>query len=143
MQKWSIFATGVMAGIIVVLVVTLLAQQNENLAYAGMMKQDVGGATGTFMQSGGTGQQLNDVVWILYRRPGQPAEDGDTTDKVTGDYKLSLAAYRIGQGSKAKMELLAVRDISWDIEIPEYNSIPAVRTIKKELEDASKKKKKK
>ena len=142
MQKWTFFSMGMMAGIILLLVFMLLSQQGENLAYANSMRQDVAGQTGTTMSTGGTQQQITDMVWVLYRRKGGKSGGGSST-KITGDSRLTLACYKVSSGSRGRMSLISVRDITYDVEVVEWPAqTPSVREIKKQLEKESRNNKK-
>ena len=133
---------GIMAGIIFVLAFLLLAQHNEQVAYASSSPQDTGGAGGTFMATGGTGQNQTDMIWILYRRAGKRKTPGKTsTANLAGPNRLTLCAYRMGQGNRPRMQLLSARDISYDVEMLEYsNSGLDVATVIKALRKQKKKK---
>lgn len=155
MHKWTFFSMGMLAGIVVLLAFALLYQINENelqAANSGLMSQDFSGAE-TICVQGGTAPDTRDLLWVLYRRRGKPkptapAEEAsgrrtsrdknETPVEVGGEFQLTLAAYQIAQGSRGGLTLRAVRDITYDIEVPELNNgQPAVRDIKKQLEDAA------
>lgn len=136
MQKWGYFTMGIMAGIIFVLAFLLLSQQRDSLAWAHPSPL-APGEEGIFLTVGGTEQQKNDLVWVLFTR------DGSSGDPEAGKFgsgkRVSLAAYRMEHGSKGRMELLSVRDITYDLEIVDWQSEPSVREIRKKLEDEAKK----
>ncbi len=143
MRKWGFFSMGIMAGIIFVLAFLLLAQHYEQVAYASSSPQGVGaGGGGTFIATGGTGQNQTDMVWILYRRGKArgTGKEAAAMAKLTGPNRLTLCAYRMGQGGRPKMMLLSARDISYDVEMLEYNnSGTTVNTVIKELRKRKKK----
>ena len=132
---------GIMAGIIFVLAFLLLAQHNEQVAYASSSPQDTGGAGGTFMATGGTGQNQTDMIWILYRRGvvRKTGKDAAAMAKLTGPNRLTLCAYRMGQGTRPKMQFLSARDISFDVEMLDFNSSPTVNSVVRELRKQKKK----
>ena len=143
MRKWGFFTMGIMAGIIFVLAFMLLAQHYEQVAYASSSPQEgMTGGSGTFIATGGTGQNQTDMIWILYRRRGKTAAaGGSSTAGLAGPNRLTLCAYRMGQGSRPKMQLLSARDISYDVEMLDYNSLPEVNRVVSDLRKLRKREK--
>ena len=136
MQKSVWFSMGLMAGVIVVLLTIIVMQDREPLAYA---TQAGGFSTGgdLMMRSGGSQPNIQDIIWVLQKKkmPRKPgAEPNDIVANKTDH--LILAGYQVmNQGRR--MKLVAVRDISFDLDVPEYmNDKPAVRDIVLELKKA-------
>ncbi|MHC4607274.1 MAG: hypothetical protein ACYTAF_10160 [Planctomycetota bacterium] len=125
-----------MAGIILVLAVVLVAQQRDNLAYANTMQSVPAGAVDVMLMHGGTGGDLYDVVWVLYRRPitNSPGLGQEDLSAVAGAQRLSLVTYRVSPGGKS-VEMISARDITFDVEVPSYQTTPSVVDIKRQLED--------
>ncbi len=99
------------------------------------------GGGGTFIATGGTGQNQTDMIWILYRRGvvRKTGKDAAAMAKLTGPNRLTLCAYRMGQGSRPKMQLLSARDISYDVEMLDLNSSPEVKQVVRLLQKQKKK----
>ena len=155
MQKATFFSMGMLAGIVVLLAFALLYQINENELQASsssLLRQDLSGAE-TICVQGGSGPDMRDMLWVLYRRKGRPkaapAPEENTGRRpgrapeepppnVAGEFQLTLAVYELGQASRGRLTLKGVRDITYDVEVPELNSgQPSVRDIKSQLEDAA------
>lgn len=133
MQKWSYFSMGIMAGIIAVLLTVVILQNREPMAHAAPQSADAGSG-GLIMGTGGAQTQTNDVVWVLYKRPAPRKPGADPKDIIASRTEmLTLAGYQVANGARG-MKLVAVRDISFDMEMVEYkNDKPEVMEIVTEL----------
>ncbi len=144
MQKWGLFTTGLLAGLCIVLLVLLVVQDREsNQAFA----QTSSGGAGEMLIMGTGGAQTNftDIVWILTKQKAPPLMPGaDPKDIVSQKgTRTILACYQIMRGGQF-IKLIAVRDISFDLDLPEYkNDAPHVADIVKELRKQQKTPKKK
>ncbi len=134
MQKWGFFSMGIMAGIIVVLLSALLMQHREPLANATAPATQAAdaGQNGLIMGIGASQQGISDICWVLFKRaaPRKAAAGSDPKDVVAQkDERITLAAYQIKNGARS-MQLSAVRDISFDLDILEIaNDKPSVKDI--------------
>lgn len=143
-QKWAYFAMGLMSGIIVLLAFAVLDRHNANLAYArSYSPQDDDGPGALRIISGGSQQNLQDIVWIVHKHRTLPnlaralkaSETGGPDDKslVDHDNRLSLLLYKVERNGQA-MKLVAARDITYDEQMIDYNTEkPKVREILDEL----------
>jgi hypothetical protein len=141
-QKWAFFAIGVMAGIIGLLSFALLLQARTPSADAAT--QDNNPAAGIVVATGGSQQNMNDICWILFKRlaPKKAGGDATTTEGVMHkDEYLTLGCYRVTDNGK-RMTFVGMRNISWDLDLIEYqNEKPTVMEIIKALREEEKKKK--
>ena len=137
MQKPMWFSMGLMSGVIAVLLTVVVMQGREPVAYA-----QAGGLSGggdLIMRSGGAQQNFQDVIWILQkkkvpRKPGADPNDivANKTDRVI------LAGYQVIAGGR-KIKLIGVRDISFDLDMIEYeNDRPGVMDIIKMIKASQK-----
>ncbi len=144
MQKWSYFAMGGMAGIIAILAFALFAQ-NGSRAYArqdGEISNYYGGMGDGSMSviavPGMSQQATQDCLWIVQKGPPiiPPPKEGTNVPRATGGDKLTLALYKIEQNG-AQIKLAAVRDVSYDLGLVDYQGKGdvKVREIFKELKE--------
>ena len=145
-QKWTFFAVGVMAGIIAILGCALLLQAKGPQAHAAnAITQDSNPQAGILIATGGSQQNIQDCVWILFKRPSDKKPDegtGTVADSVLNKPEhLSLACYQVTNNGRM-VKLVGVRNISWDMDLIELNNDkPQVMEIIKALRDEAKKKK--
>ena len=134
MQKWGFFSVGIMAGTIVVLLSALIMQNREPLAHAAtppVPQSADAGHEGLIMGIGASQQGINDICWVLFKRNApRKAAAKDPKDVVAmKDERINLAAYKIDLNGRS-MKLVAVRDISFDLDILELgNDKPSVKDI--------------
>lgn len=135
MQKWGFFSMGIMAGIIAVLLTALVMQNREPLAHASA-PQTVDGSTdgGLIIGTGASQQNQNDILWVVYKRPSAKKAGADARDVVSQkNERITVAAYKIDVNGR-QMKLAAVRDISFDLDLLQYqNDRPAVKDIVEEI----------
>ena len=136
-SRWTYIATGVMTGIIGVLLTVVIAQNREPQAWAAPQTTDNTGA-GLMMGTGGATTQTQDILWIIYKRPGTVAAGGkDST--LSKSERITLCCYQVANGAR-NMKLVAVRDVSFDMDVVEYgNDKPHVKDIIDELKKSEKK----
>ncbi len=135
-SRWTYVASGVMAGIIGVLLTMVIGQSREPQAWAAPMMQDKGGDMQ--MYTGGSQTQTQDILWIVYKRASPPPADakGLVASKTE---RITLCCYQVQTGAR-QMKLVAVRDISFDMDVVEYgNDKPHVKDIIEELKKSEKK----
>ena len=90
------------------------------------------------MYSGGSQNNINDVIWIVYKRAAAPAA-GAKDSVLSKTEKITLCCYQVANGAR-NVKLVAVRDISFDIDLVEYgNDKPHVKEIVDELKKNEKK----
>ena len=135
-SKWMYFSTGIMAGIIAVLLTVLIGQNREPQAWAAPQSVDNTGA-GLMMGTGGAQSQIQDILWVLYKR--QAPTKGDKEGALQKSERITLCCYQVENGAR-KMKLVGVRDISFDMDVVEYgNDKPHVKDIIDELKKSEKK----
>jgi hypothetical protein len=126
-----------MTGIIGVLLTVVIMQNREPQAWAAPMQ--AGPSTDILqMYSGGSQNNIQDIIWIVYKR--QNAGGADKKDSVLSKAeKVTLCCYQVANGAR-NVKLVAVRDITFDIDLIEYgNDKPHVKEIVEELKKAEKK----
>ena len=137
MQKPMWFSMGLMSGVIAVLLTVVVMQGREPVAYA-----QAGGLSGggdLMMRSGGSTTNINDIIWVLHKKkvPRKPGADPNDMIPNKIDHVI-LASYQLMRQGRS-LRLVAVRDISWDLDIPDWGGeSPSVRDIVGELKKASK-----
>jgi hypothetical protein len=125
-SKWMYFTTGIMAGIIAVLLTVVVAQNREPQAWAAPQSVDNTGA-GLMMGSGGCQSQIQDICWVIYKRAA-PSK-GDKEGVLSKSERITLCCYQVENGAR-KMKLVGVRDISFDVDLYELeNDKPSVKEI--------------
>ena len=138
-SRWMYFATGIMAGIIAVLLTVVIAQNREPQAWAAPATPqgvDNTGA-GLMMGTGGAQSQIQDILWVIYKR--QAPVKGDKEGALSKSERITLCCYQVGNGARS-VKLVAVRDISFDLDVVEYgNDKPHVKDIIEELKKSEKK----
>jgi len=136
-SRWMYVVTGVMTGIIGVLLTVVVSQNREPQAWAAPTPfQDKGGDT-LQMYSGGSQNNIMDVIWIVYKRPAASAAAKDSI--LSKSEKITLCCYQVGNGAR-NVKLVAVRDISFDMDVVEFgNDKPHVKDIIDELKKSEKK----
>ena len=136
MQKWGFFSMGIMAGIIAVLFTALVMQNREPLAHAASVPQTVDGSAdgGLIIGTGASQQNQNDILWVVYKRAASKKAGADARDIVAQkNERITVAAYKIDVNGR-QMKLAAVRDISFDLDLLQYqNDRPAVKDIVEEI----------
>jgi hypothetical protein len=135
MQRWSQFSLGLLAGVVVVLLTIVILQNREPQAHAVTQAVDNTGS-GLLMGIGASTQNQNDIAWVLVKHPAPKRPAGaDTKDSIVAskDERMTLCCYQVSNGARS-MRLVATRDISFDIDVPELNNErPSVKTIVEEL----------
>lgn len=126
MQKWSFFAMGAMTGVIAILSCALLMQQQGGQAYAAAMQGD-DTQNKLVISSGMSQQNQSDMLWIVHKHPRliKPKEQ----DKELQKDCVSLSLYKITRNGEG-MKLIAVRDISYDEELVEYQTARETPSVK-------------
>jgi hypothetical protein len=136
-SRWTYVATGVMTGIIGVLLTVVIAQNREPQAWAAPM-QAQGSGDSILMYTGGSQNNIQDVVWIIYKRAAA-APAGAKDSILSKSEKITLCCYQVGNGAR-NVKLVAVRDISFDMDVVEFgNDKPHVKDIIDELKKTEKK----
>ena len=129
-SRWMYIATGVMAGIIGVLLTVVIGQNREPQAWAAPQSVDNTGQ-GLMMGTGGSQTQTQDVLWILFKHPN--SSKGEKEGVLAKAERLTLCCYQVANGART-VKLVAVRDISFDMDLLEYgNDKPHVKDIVDEL----------
>jgi hypothetical protein len=135
-SRWTYVATGVMTGIIGVLLAVVVSQNRETQAWAAPQATDNTGA-GLMMGTGGAQTQTQDVLWIIYKRAA--SSGADAKGVMAKSERITLCCYQIQNGARS-IKLVAVRDISFDMDVVEYgNDKPHVKDIIEELKKTEKK----
>ena len=125
-SKWMYFATGIMAGIIAVLLTVVIAQNREPQAWAAPQTVDNTGA-GLMIGTGGCQSGIMDIIWVVYKR--QAPTKGDKEGALSKSERITLCCYQVENGAR-KMKLAGVRDISFDLDVVELeNDKPSVKDI--------------
>ena len=125
---------GIMAGIIAVLLTTVIMQNREPLAYAAAPQSVDNTGQGLMLGTGSATSGMNDILWVVYKRPVARKASGDAKDVVAQkDERITVAAYKMDVNGR-QMKLAAVRDVSFDLDVTEYqNDRPHVKDIVEEL----------
>jgi hypothetical protein len=93
MQKWGFFTMGIMSGIIAVLLTTVIMQNREPLAYAAAPQSVDNTGAGLMLGTGSATSGMNDILWVVYKRPSNRKASGDPKDVVAQkDERISVAA---------------------------------------------------
>ena len=89
------------------------------------------------MRSGGSQPNIADLIWVLQKKTMPRKPGADPKDIIANKTEhVILAAYQVKNQGRS-MKLVAVRDISFDLDVPEYmNEKPSVRDIVTELKKA-------
>lgn len=134
-SRWTYVATGVMAGVIAVLLVVVAGQNRDSQAWAAPAFQDKGGDLQ--MYTGGAQTQTQDILWLVYKRAGQSGADAKGV--MAKAERITLCCYQVQNGARS-IKLVAVRDVSFDMDVVEYgNDKPHVKDIIEELKKNEKK----
>jgi hypothetical protein len=134
MHKWTLFASGAMAGVVVLLGGALLLQGESGRAFAAPSPLQATDNTGQglMLATGGTQPQTNDLLWVIYKRPGT-VKLGEATAQLAKTERITLACYQIGNGARM-VKFVSAREISFDLDVIEYaTDKPRVRDIVDEL----------
>lgn len=135
-SRWTYVATGMMAGVIGVLLTVVIAQNREPQAWAAPQSVDNTGS-GLMMGTGGAQTQQQDILWVIHKRPGTVSAGKDSALSKTE--RITLCVYQVANGAR-NIKLVAVRDISFDMDVVEYgNDKPHVKDIIDELKKSEKK----
>jgi hypothetical protein len=135
-SRWTYVATGVMAGVIGVLLTVVLSQNREPQAYAAPLMQAQAPTEGLQMYTGGSQNNIQDIVWVIYKRAS--AVKGDKEGVLAKSERITLCCYQVATGAR-NMKLVAVRDISFDMDVVEFgNDKPHVKEIIEELKKTMK-----
>jgi len=137
MHRWTYVASGVMAGIIAVLLAVIVAQNREPQAWAAPMMQQAANPEALQMYTGGAGTNTQDIVWITYKRTA-PSKGDDKGGILSKTERITLCCYQVANGAR-NIKLVAVRDVSFDMDVIEYgNDKPHVKDIIDELKKSEK-----
>ena len=137
-SRWTYVVTGVLAGVVGVLLTMVLVQNREPQAWAAPMQA---GPSNDILQmySGGSQNNIQDVIWIVYKRPSPGGAAAAKDSVLAKAEKVTLCCYQVANGAR-NVKLVAVRDITFDIDLVEYgNDKPHVKEIVDELKKAEKK----
>ena len=135
-SRWTYVATGVMTGIIGVLLAVVVSQNRETQAWAAPQATDNTGA-GLMMGTGGSQTQTQDILWIIFKRAASSVADANGV--MAKSERITLCCYQVQNGARL-IKLVAVRDISFDMDVVEYgNDKPHVKDIIEELKKTEKK----
>jgi hypothetical protein len=135
-SRWTYVATGVMSGIIAVLLAVVVSQNRETQAWAAPQGVDNTGG-GLMMGTGGSQTQTQDILWIVHKRPA--SSGADAKGILAKTERITLCCYQVQNGAR-QIKLVAVRDISFDMDVVEYgNDKPHVKDIIEELKKSEKK----
>jgi len=135
-SRWTYVATGVMTGIIGVLLAVVVSQNRETQAWAAPQAVDNTGA-GLMMGTGGSQTQTQDILWIIFKRAAPSGADAKGV--MAKSERITLCCYQVQNGARL-IKLVAVRDISFDMDVVEFgNDKPHVKDIIEELKKNEKK----
>jgi hypothetical protein len=135
-SRWTYVATGMMAGVIAVLLAVVIGQNREPQAWAAPQATDNTGQ-GLMMGTGGSQTQTQDILWMIYKRAAQSGADAKGV--MAKSERITLCCYQIQNGARS-IKLVAVRDVSFDMDVVEYgNDKPHVKDIIEELKKTEKK----
>src|SRR5262245_60343162 len=135
-SRWTYVVTGIMAGVIAVLLAAVVSQNRDSQAWAAPQATDNTGQ-GLMMGTGGSQTQTQDILWIIYKRAG--SSNPDAKGVMAKSERITLCCYQIQNGARM-IKLVAVRDISFDMDVVEYgNDKPHVKDIIEELKKNEKK----
>ena len=135
-SRWTYVATGVMAGIIGVLLTVVVGQNREPQAWAAPQSVDNTGG-GLMMGTGGSQTQTQDILWVMFKRAA--ASKGDKEGVLSKTERITLCCYQVANGAR-NIKLVTVRDLSFDMDVVEYgNDKPHVKDIIDELKKSEKK----
>ena len=141
MAKWSYFSMGIMAGIIAVLLTVVVMQNREPIADAAMpatppFQTADNNGQGLMLATGGATSQQQDILWVIYKRPAPRKAGADSKDITAKDERITVGCYQVQTGGR-QMKLVAVRDISFDLDVLEWmNDKPHVKEIVEDLRKA-------
>jgi hypothetical protein len=134
-SRWTYVATGIMAGVIGVLLTVVIGQNREPQAWAAPLMQEKSGDLQ--MYTGGSQTQTQDILWVVYKRNTTPP--ADAKGLLAKTERVTLACYQVQNGARM-IKLVAVRDISFDMDIIEFgNDKPHVKDIIEDLRKNEKK----
>ena len=151
MAKWACLTMGIMAGVIAVLLTALVMDNRlpqaeasglppATLSPAALQGADNTGQ-GLMLATGGATSPQQDILWVIFKRPAPKKAGAASTDVTSKDEKISLCCYQVGTGGR-NLKLVAVRDITFDMDVVEYqNEKPHVKDIIEELKKQSPKEK--
>lgn len=117
-MKVGYLTVGVVVGAVFMLL-AFLAVRDGHTAYASPGAAQEADAGKVVLAPGGTQTNINDMVWMAYRRPMDPrtrAQLGQLAPEETE--RLTLAVYRID--TSYNMELVGVRDVTFDHMMIQY-----------------------
>src|SRR5258707_20539 len=97
-SRWTYVATGVMAGIIGVLLTVVIAQNREPQVWAAPALQAAAGES-LQMYTGGSQTQTQDIVWVLYKHAA--ASKGDKEGILSKTERITLCCYQVGNGARS------------------------------------------
>ena len=136
-SRWTYVATGIMAGVIGVLLTVVIGQNREPQAWAAPPMTQAQGGGDLQVYSGGSQTQTQDILWVVYKRQMPPPADAKGI--LAKSERVSLACYQVQNGARM-IKLVAVRDISFDMDIIEFgNDKPHVKDIIEDLRKNEKK----
>jgi hypothetical protein len=137
-SRWTYVATGVMIGIISVLLAFVIMQNREPQAFAAPAAPQAvdNQGQGLMLATGGATANQVDVLWVINKHKA-PAHTGDAKDIVNQkDERITLCCYQVQTGGR-KIKLVGVRDISFDLDLMELeNDKPSVKDIVEALRKA-------
>ena len=131
-QRWAYLATGVMAGVIAVLLAALVFQNRDTQAWAAPQGTDNTG-TGLVMTTGGSQQSIQDILWVMFKRKAESSGSEEIKGALAKSERITLCCYQVLNNARL-IKLVAARDISYDMDIVELaNDKPHVKEIIEEL----------
>ena len=137
-SRWTYVATGIMAGVIAVLLTVVVSQNRATQAWAAPAFQATDNTgQGLMMGTGGSQTQTQDILWIIYKRAA--SSGADAKGVMAKSERITLCCYQVQNGARL-IKLVAVRDISFDMDVVEFgNDKPHVKDIIEELKKTEKK----
>lgn len=143
--KWPYFTMGIMVGIIGALSVAL-AMSSGALGASASPRAGIDNLNGSLIAgTGGMEANVQDMVWVVYKRTGTVDAAGGKGDPGAGlanpEERITLALYKPPSGSKTNpvIQLQSVREITWDLMLMQYPDkkglVPSIGEVIKALKE--------
>jgi hypothetical protein len=139
MHKWTFFASGILAGVVAVVLTASALQGRGQQAWAAPAFQGTDNTGhGIALTTGGSQQGIQDVLWVIYKRHAVAKAGEGKEGALVKEERITLCCYQIANGARS-MKFVAARDITFDLDVIEFqNDKPKVKDIVEEIKKTMK-----
>lgn len=138
--KWQVFTMGILIGVIACLTTALAMSHGQITAAAAPAPAPAQNVEGRLIAvTGGTQANIDDMLYVVYMRPTPQEDEGSTSAKLPKE-RITLALYKPepGRTKDPQIDLRAIREISWDLQLMQFKTTPKLEDILETIKSSKK-----